>query len=528
MKKWAIIAIGFLLFVTYVDALDVDSGTVALWHFNEGTGSVANDSSTNSNTGTISNNLSWTSDSISGFALRLNGINASTNIAKTSSVDVVTNLTLEASIKRSSWDDGMIISKNGPYFMAVRNNVTMGGIYSNDGNCASSCVTPGMNTWTNVYGTTLIQKDAWYNIKMVYNGINIYIYVNSSLENATAKTGQMPQVSQQVNLGWGEPGHNQFFNGSIDEVRISNISRNSNTDLPIINLTAPKRYDVFSNNSLNFTFNRSSILPIVQCNLTLDNLSQVSNGTLQAQNLSIGSHIWYVSCTNNERGVGYSENHSFWIASDISNVSGYYVTNSYGLINWTFNLNLSQGLDWSNYINISNNYVEINSSAAGVLNASAKITLKNIAWNNPRILKNGAVCVSSDGCTQESYNQTSGEFIFNVTGFSFYTTEETPVPAPTPASSGGGGGGGGGGSSIVTINKTQNITSQLPIQNLSSSNEIKQEDVLRQTKNETVVATSPITGAAIGANIKRYWLPSTIFIVVILGLWIGLKVWRRR
>ena len=35
----------------------------------------------------------------------------------------------------------------------------------------------------------------------------------------------MPIVSQNIYLGWGEPGQNQYFNGVIDEVRISDIAR---------------------------------------------------------------------------------------------------------------------------------------------------------------------------------------------------------------------------------------------------------------------------------------------------------------
>ena len=37
--------------------------------------------------------------------------------------------------------------------------------------------------------------------------------------------------------------------------------------------------------------------------------------------------------------------------------------------------------------------------------------------------KDGEVCST---CTEISYNSTSGEFVFSVTGFSTYTTQETP------------------------------------------------------------------------------------------------------
>ena len=161
--------VSFILILTIriVYATQLDDGTVALWHFDEGSGIAINDSTNNSNNGTISGGATWTNDSISGYALEFDGLDDKINIAKTSSIDIVSNLTLEAFVKRRSWNDGMIVSKNGPYFIAIRNNVTMGGIYSNDGNCPSSCITT--NTWTEVYGTTILQKDTWYKLKIIYN-----------------------------------------------------------------------------------------------------------------------------------------------------------------------------------------------------------------------------------------------------------------------------------------------------------------------------------------------------------------------
>jgi hypothetical protein len=100
------------------------------------------------------------------------------------------------------------------------------------------------------------------------------------------------------------------------------------------------------------------------------------------------------------------------------------------------------------YINISNNRIELNSTNLTFLNKSAKLRMYNLTFTTPRILVDGTVCPATI-CTQESY--TGGTLAFNVTGFSIYTSEETPVAASTSSgSSSSSGGGDGGGVSTLT------------------------------------------------------------------------------
>lgn len=317
-------------------------------------------------------------------------------------------------------------------------------------------------------------------------------------------------------------------------------------DVIDMNLTHPLNNKVFSENSLNLTFNYHSFLQLKYCKVFLDNnltnspVSWPEYNYTQVSNLSIGRHIWNIICLggrgsffNQEARMDHSENLTFWIIAkqnfdnetdtinltsilDISNISGYYVKNNKGLINWTDSLNLSEGIDFAQYINISNNKVEINSTGAPALNKKARITLNNISWSTPRILKNGVLCGVSEGCTQISYNASSGEFIFDVTGFSTYETEETSVSSPAPSggssssSSGGGGGGGGGGGSSVRVtntNSSKNITNQSTVSNNTNEN----------NTNVKVKGTSFITGATIGAIAKTYGIPIIIFIVAVLG-----------
>jgi len=128
-------------------------------------------------------------------------------------------------------------------------------------------------------------------------------------------------------------------------------------------------------------------------------------------------------------------------------------------------------LDLDTHLNISFNRIEINSSALPNFNKSATLWLYNLSFNNPRVLKNGLVCSSSE-CVEESYTGSALKTLkFNVTGFSVYSAEETPAGVETPVSGGGGGGRGG-----VSVRKDFSI----------DKNKIKIKLKQGETKEETL------------------------------------------
>jgi len=213
MNKLLIISLVSLLLIGsfLVSGRIQDVEGVAYWKFDEGTGDIVFDMTVNNNDGTIQG-ATWTIDSISGYALEFDGVNDRVNVIKTPSVDLTSEVVLEAWVKRKSKNDGMIISKNGPYFLAIRDNRVEGGVYANSGNG---------NSWQHVRGTTRIGINEWHKLIMKYDGKQVRVYVDEVLDGSATKTGLMPVVSQQVWLGWGQPGHNQYFEGIIDELRIS-------------------------------------------------------------------------------------------------------------------------------------------------------------------------------------------------------------------------------------------------------------------------------------------------------------------
>lgn len=120
--------------------------------------------------------------------------------------------------------------------------------------------------------------------------------------------------------------------------------------------------------------------------------------------------------------------------------------NDYGELQFNENINLSDDINYSDgvvniseNVIISQNYIEINTTALPNLNKSATLKLFNLSFSNPRILMDGVVCPESV-CQEISYS--GGTFEFNVEHFTTYSAEETPVTSP-PGGSGSPGGSGG-------------------------------------------------------------------------------------
>ncbi|MDP2907967.1 MAG: hypothetical protein Q8O03_08585 [Nanoarchaeota archaeon] len=116
--------------------------------------------------------------------------------------------------------------------------------------------------------------------------------------------------------------------------------------------------------------------------------------------------------------------------------------NGYGKVIFSQVINISESIDLDTYADISDNSIYINSDNLPNFDKPATLYLYSLTFTNPRILKDGSVCPES-ACTKVSYS--GGTLEFTVTGFTNYSSEETPTtPTPTGQTAGGEGGGGGG------------------------------------------------------------------------------------
>jgi hypothetical protein len=219
--------------------LPANKYTVGLWHMNETsngtcTGSKdACDSSGNGNHGTRNGTTIDTSTQFLGAADRsFNGSSDYVSVADANNLDV-TNITIEAWIKRtSSAAQDRIVTKDHSgtafawYFQAETNNdltfgVTTDGASGNLRYCGGgTAVTPGV----------------WHHVAATYDGAKVYLYMDGNLivsgvlgstgcGSGTSFTGNLIASDQPLWIGrldWS--GTPYYFNGSIDEVRISNVA----------------------------------------------------------------------------------------------------------------------------------------------------------------------------------------------------------------------------------------------------------------------------------------------------------------
>jgi concanavalin A-like lectin/glucanase superfamily protein/VCBS repeat protein/type IX secretion system substrate protein len=78
----------------------------------------------------------------------------------------------------------------------------------------------------NIVGTTFLQQNVWYHIAATYDGLDIRLYINGTLE-ASQQSGTITATSNNVLIGAQHQSHvpNSFFDGEIDEVCVWNVAR---------------------------------------------------------------------------------------------------------------------------------------------------------------------------------------------------------------------------------------------------------------------------------------------------------------
>lgn len=236
---------------------------------------------------------------------------------------------------------------------------------------------------------------------------------------------------------------------------------------PILTITSPENETYLNNESILLSYsvtNEDFIwynLDLVGNNITITdsiyfNTSQGGHTLYLYANNTYGTTIRNITFTANSTRfiIHYSEyngstkgsstefvNYSY---EDTQNLSDILLENTnWGKIRFNQAINLTEDLvstdnelDLDSNVNISDNRIELNSTALPNFNTPATIWLYNLTLDSPRILKDGNNCLIT--CVIESYTGGALKTLkFNVTGFSVYSAEETPVITPP----GGGGGG---------------------------------------------------------------------------------------
>jgi len=250
-------------------------------------------------------------------------------------------------------------------------------------------------------------------------------------------------------------------------VQPTNISIQVLPTSPTLSIISPQNKTYLTNISLLLDYSA------VNAENIWYNLDNGDNTTITSSiyfNTSQGGHILYLHANNTygttTENVSFIVNSTRFIISyseyngstkgnstdfieytyeDLQNLSGIILENTqHGKINFNEIINSTNDsntgdnkLDLDTYINISPNRIELNSTAIPNFNKSATLSLYNLTFSNPRILRDGSVCPSTI-CTEQSYSSETGTLVFNVTHFTVYSAEETPAGAVITGGSGGG------------------------------------------------------------------------------------------
>lgn len=174
-------------------------------------------------TGAVSKTMSVTVNTDN--ALNFDGVNdyvVLDNVGSNSNLYLLNNFTLEAWVKRSS-ENGLnatIISKQnsgvrGDYIFYI---TTTGypKLYRE-------------HAGENVLGTNPLSLNEWHHLAAVYDGSSLKLYVDGILNNSAPASGTITQDVSALKVAIGAAYSNSlptnFFNGSIDEVRVWNVAR---------------------------------------------------------------------------------------------------------------------------------------------------------------------------------------------------------------------------------------------------------------------------------------------------------------
>jgi len=194
-----------------ITTANVSTGPVAVYGFDEGTGTTALDTSGNGNNGTV-NMGGWTKTGKFGGALSFNGTSSSVTVGDSAYLDLSVGMTLEA------WVNPTVLNAQQSMNVIIKPLAAPGSVdYALLGAAITTRLpsTAISTTLTNLSGSSLLPLNTWSHLAATYDGATMRLYVNGVQVASAAQTGPIGASSQPLTIG-------SNWSGLIDEVRIYN------------------------------------------------------------------------------------------------------------------------------------------------------------------------------------------------------------------------------------------------------------------------------------------------------------------
>ncbi|MDD3002550.1 MAG: DUF2341 domain-containing protein, partial [Candidatus Shapirobacteria bacterium] len=201
-------------------AEEAGGGPIAYWKFDEGTGTSAYDSSSNSHTGTLQNGTSWASENqcISGKCLKFDGVDDFVSAGTGTNYLPLDNFSMCAWVKSPGLASGMSLNGIMSYTYGLTMALDSSGQFwtrIDDGSNLITVTTPG-----NLY------DNKFHYVCVTFDGTNRNLFVDGNLKKSTATTWNNRYSSNSVNIGHENNSSSIYkFNGWIDEPKIYRYAR---------------------------------------------------------------------------------------------------------------------------------------------------------------------------------------------------------------------------------------------------------------------------------------------------------------
>jgi chitodextrinase len=215
------------------------SGLVAAYGFEEAQGATATDASGNGNKGALVD-AARTSSGAYGSGIRLRGSGVGVVVPDSSSLHLRGAGTLVAWVRPASMNDAwrdVVYKGDDTYYLEssspTRGAPAAGGRFAASGH------------HTEAFAPGPLTPNAWAYLTLTYDGSNLRLYVDGSEVASVPETQVLRSSTRPLQIG-GDDIYGQYFEGTVDEVRIYDVARSpdqirNDMDTPVVAGTAGDR-----------------------------------------------------------------------------------------------------------------------------------------------------------------------------------------------------------------------------------------------------------------------------------------------